>query len=122
VLLAYMSAEEIERAIARGLLALARHTITDPQILRRELAQIRQQGYAVSFEETDEGAAGVSVTVRDRGGQVMAGLTIAGPVTRLNQATLARHLDLAREGAQRLAREIGFSSPHGDWLGREPSP
>lgn len=118
VLLAFMPAEEIERVIARGLPALTAKTITAPAVLRRELAEIRQRGYAVSFEETDEGAAGVSVPVRDRAGQVVAGLTIAGPVTRLNQTTLVNYLDLAREGATEVARALGYSSPQGDWLGQ----
>lgn len=114
VLLAYLPQEEIEAVIARGLPALTAHTITDPAKLRRDLAQIRERDYAVSFEETDDGAAGVSVPIWDRTGRVLAGLTIAGPVTRLNQATLPRFLDLARDGAREIAMELGFVSRRDD--------
>ncbi len=108
VLLAYLPEEEIEAVIARGLPALTPHTITDPDRLRQDLAEIRRLGYAVSFEETDDGAAGVSAPIRDRSGRVVAGLTIAGPVTRLNQATITRYVDLAREGASQIAQELGY--------------
>jgi DNA-binding IclR family transcriptional regulator len=109
VLLAFLPEEEIERVIARGLTPLTRHTIADPDLLRRDLDAVRRHGYALSFEETDEGAAGLAVPIRDRTGQVVAGLTIAGPITRLNRATLLRFLDLARDGARQIEREIGFA-------------
>ncbi|MGH2585621.1 MAG: IclR family transcriptional regulator [Dehalococcoidia bacterium] len=116
VLLAYLPAEEIERVIASGLPALTAHTITDPDRLRAELAEIRLRGYALSYEETDDGAAGVSVPVQDRYGSVIAGLTLAGPITRMRQATVSKFVDLARYGAYEIERDLGLlpwrSAPH----------
>lgn len=109
VLLAFMPEEQIERVIGRGLTPLTKHTITDPDVLRRDLAEIRRLGYALSFEETDEGAAGLAVPIRDRAGQVVAGLTIAGPITRLNRSALLRFLDVARDGACQIERDLGFA-------------
>jgi DNA-binding IclR family transcriptional regulator len=113
VLLAFLPDHEIDAVIARGLTPLTAHTITDPDRLRRDLAQIRARGYAVSFEETDVGAAGVAVPIRDFAGRVVAGLTIAGPLTRLNETTLPRFLDFARGGAHRIAQLLG----NGQWNG-----
>ena len=114
VLLAYLPDEEIEAVIARGLPPLTAHTITDPARLRRDLAEIRARGFAVSFEETDDGAAGVAVPIWDRSGRVVAGLTIAGPVTRLNQATVSRFLDIGRDGARQIAQELGIAGRRDD--------
>lgn len=109
VLLAFLSEDEIEAVIARGLPPLTAHTITDADQLRRDLGEIRRRGFAVSYEETDDGAAGVAVPIWDHSGRVVAGLTIAGPLTRLNQATVSRFVDIAREGARQIAQELGIA-------------
>src|SRR5690606_16037827 len=81
--------------------------ITDPARLRKQLAEIRRRGFAVSFEETDEGVAGVSVPIRNARHLVVAGLTISGPMTRVNAATLPQFTELALEGARRIGAELG---------------
>ncbi|MGD9894681.1 MAG: IclR family transcriptional regulator [Dehalococcoidia bacterium] len=120
VLLAFLPDDEIEAVIARGLPPLTAHTITDADRLRRDLAEIRARGYAVSYEETDDGAAGVAVPIWDRTGHVVAGLTIAGPLARLNQATVSRYLDLARDGAGQIAMELGIAGRRDAWHARGP--
>jgi DNA-binding IclR family transcriptional regulator len=106
-LLAFMPQEEIEAVIARGLPALTPHTITDPDHLRRELERIRRDDYAVSFEETDLGVAGISVPVRDHLDRVIASLSISGPLTRMNQSNINRYVELGRQGARQIAAELG---------------
>lgn len=107
-LLAFLPAERIESVIARGLPALTPATIVDPEHLRRDLAEIRARGYALSFGETDEGTTGVSVPILDGRGSVIASLTIAGPATRLNRSTIPRCIELAREGVRQIAQDLGF--------------
>lgn len=112
VLLAFLTDDEIDEVIARGLPALTPHTITDPAELRAELARVRRDGFAVSFEETDEGAVGASAPVHDYLGRVVAGLTIAGPVTRLGGAAISRYVELVQEGAMEISAELGH--PRGE--------
>jgi DNA-binding IclR family transcriptional regulator len=107
VLLAYRSHDEIEHVLRGDLRAITPHTMTDPSQIRAQLAEIRRDGFSVSFEETDEGVAGVSVPVRDGRDRVIAGLTISGPTTRVTAASIARFTDIALEGARRIAGELG---------------
>jgi DNA-binding IclR family transcriptional regulator len=107
VLLAYLDQPAIERVLAGRLLPMTSHTVVDPTRLRAELAEIRTAGFAVSFEETDEGVAGVSAPVRDSRDLVIAGLSISGPMTRVNQSTIAHYTEFALEGARRIAAELG---------------
>ncbi len=88
VLLAYLDKEAIDSVLKGRLRPLASHTTTDPTQIRAQLAEIRRNGFAVSFEETDEGVAGVSVPIRDARDHVVASLTISGPLTRVNAATM----------------------------------
>jgi DNA-binding IclR family transcriptional regulator len=110
VLLAYRTREEIERVLRKKLRAITPHTITEPAKIRAQLAEIRRNGFAVSFEETDEGVAGVSVPVRDARDSVIAGLTISGPMARVTKSTVVRFTGVALEGARRIAAELGHHS------------
>lgn len=83
VLLSYQPPEEVERVIARGLVRHTPNTITDPERLHAELAEVRRRGYAVDFEEVQLGLAGVAAPIYDFHGQVVAALSLAGPVSRL---------------------------------------
>ncbi len=108
VLLAFLPEEMIESVIAQGLPAVTRHTITDPDALRRELAEIRSRGYAVSIEETDIGVAGISVPIRDFSDRVVASLSISGAVTRINEGNIDRHVEVALGGARQISALLGY--------------
>ena len=107
VLLAYFDEESIDKVLAGELHPMTPHTIVDPQEIREQLQRIRQQGFAVSFEETDEGVAGVSVPIRDARDRVIAGLSVSGPVTRMNASTINEYSGHALEAARRIASELG---------------
>jgi DNA-binding IclR family transcriptional regulator len=57
--------------------------LSKPQLLAA-LARVRKQGYAVSRNEREFGIASVSAPVRDSAGSVVAAVSIAGPVDRLD--------------------------------------
>lgn len=108
VLLAFLPEEEIEAVIAEGLLPLTPRTVTDPQRLRRELAEIRRRGYAVSKDERVEGASAVSAPIYDSAGRVVAGLTISGPTYRFTPERVARFIELVKQGAARISASLGY--------------
>ncbi len=84
-----------------------RGTITNPDVLRRDLAATRTRGYALSYEETDESAAGISVPTFDRRQQVVAGLAIAGPKSRFTRSRTRQLLHLAQKAAAEISRALG---------------
>ncbi len=94
VLLAYLpEAEVMEIVREKGLPRLCTNTITDVDELMKELARIRERGYADSLEETDPGAWGVSTPIRDWRGKVIAaiGLLVQPRVTARNRYKNMRH-------------------------------
>jgi DNA-binding IclR family transcriptional regulator len=52
--------------------------------LRKELERVRRQGYATTQDELVVGVAAVARVVRDRQGQAVASLSIAGPTARFD--------------------------------------
>jgi DNA-binding IclR family transcriptional regulator len=67
VLLAYLPEETLDRYLARPLESYTPKTVTDPNVLRQQLALIRKQGYSWVFEELEE-IAGVSAPIWDNTG------------------------------------------------------
>lgn len=110
VLLAY-DPEAADEQLRTGLPGYTPATITDPERLRADLAEIRARGYAVSSEERAAGAAAVSAPVFGPGGQLAAALGIAGPTQRLDAASLDRWRPAVLRAARELSRALGHA-PH----------
>jgi len=110
VLLAFMRPEEIERIATGPLEALCHATITDGELLRHELASIRTQGWASSFEETNIGVWGVAVPVLSPTG-IACAVGIAGPSPRLSTGRVRRDLLLVHEAARSIATALGLRTP-----------
>ena len=108
ILLAYLPAAEVEQVIrTRGLPWLCTNTITDPAALRAELEQIRQRGYAESYEETDLGAWGIATPIRNWRGEVVAGLGIAGPTVRHSEQQMQDYVRFCRAAADHISALFG---------------
>lgn len=103
--LAFMPEKTVDELAKRGdLRQFTEHTITDVQLLKAELAQIRKQGYAVSDSEVDEGVYAIGAPIRDSEDRIAGVLSIAGPRERfLNKevGSLVQHVLTAVEEAQK---------------------
>ncbi|OAB36923.1 IclR family transcriptional regulator [Paenibacillus macquariensis subsp. defensor] len=64
-----------------------------------QLHEIRECGYAMSFEEREPGAAAISVPIANRHGVVTAALSVSGPVNRLSIETLRGYVPYLLEAA-----------------------
>jgi DNA-binding IclR family transcriptional regulator len=75
--------------------------------LRRELATIREQGYALTHGQKITGAVGISAPVFNAGG-VAAALCITLPESRFQEAMEARLARTLKEQAGRLSQALGW--------------
>ena len=106
VVLASRSDEWIERYLARTKLKReTAKTITDPDVLLREIAKIRRQGYGVSDGEFSVDAYGLSAPIYDAAHEVAAMLSTTGPTARMKprKKEIAEFLiQLAAEASREL--------------------
>ena len=86
-------------------------TITSLDGLRREMAQIRAQGFAVNRGEWRESVCGLAAIVVDATGRPAAAIGISGPADRLRPAVLRRFQGLVMEQAADLSRALGYRRP-----------
>lgn len=81
--LAFLAPDEIDAYLEDpDLSALTDKTIVDVKKLRKELAQIRELGYATSFGERMEGAGAVAAPVFGRDGRPAGVISVCGPIER----------------------------------------
>jgi IclR family KDG regulon transcriptional repressor len=112
VLLAFLPDDELDALLAGWRLPRKTpYTISDQDTLRRQLKAIRAQGWAENVNESEVGVASVAAPIRDVRGVVVASLSIAGPVQRLDGANLRRFTRPAMEAAAAISRRLGWSEP-----------
>jgi DNA-binding IclR family transcriptional regulator len=99
-LLAFGPATVREAVLAGPLPRLGPGTLTSAAALSDELEEIRDVGYAVSREETNEGAWGVASPILGVGAVLLGSIGMAGPLVRCTPETL----ELARREVLASAR------------------
>jgi DNA-binding IclR family transcriptional regulator len=76
------------------------------QFSERTLAEVRRRGWAQSVAEREAGVASVSAPVFDADGDLLAALSISGPIERLGRSPGARHAATLVAAAHRLTRTL----------------
>ena len=84
------------------------YSITDHTILRAELRAIRARGWAENINESEVGIASIGAPIRNVFGHVIASVSIAGPVQRLDGASLGRFARPAVEAAAAISKRMGW--------------
>ncbi|MFI9153126.1 IclR family transcriptional regulator [Streptomyces sp. NPDC053367] len=108
VLLAHMSPTLREGLLARPLPRFTERTVTGASMLRGELEAVIEQGYGVTVEELEVGLAAVSAPVRAHDGEVIAAISVSGPVYRLNADRLPELAKRAVAAGAELSRRMGY--------------
>jgi DNA-binding IclR family transcriptional regulator len=104
VLLAHSDESELAALLEQGLPAHTEHTITDPTALREDLRRIREEGYAIGFEEYKLGANAIAVPVVDGQDTVVAALAVLGPAYTLTREKAMASLETLKA----ISREISM--------------
>jgi DNA-binding IclR family transcriptional regulator len=110
VLLAAMGEVELDRRLARGLERSTPRTVTDPDELRTQLAEVRRRGWAQTLEELEEGLNAVAAPVRKADGEVVGALSVSGPAFRMRAVDLPRLGRLTALAAEQASRRLGHQA------------
>lgn len=109
-LLSGLSEDEIERIVAEHtLVQLTPKTITDPALLKEELAKVRLQGYAVSHEENEVGVRAVAAPIFNGSGKVVAAVNLGASKLQISGKDVPRIGALVRTYALKMSKQLGHS-------------
>jgi IclR family KDG regulon transcriptional repressor len=110
VILAALDPDQFERFLKRAdLKAHSPKSITDPDLLRREIADVRRTGIAFDDGEFDGEVRCIAVPVLDFSGQTLGAIGVSGPVWRMSIQTLQAQADTVRRAASQLSAAFGFT-------------
>ncbi|MGV9673011.1 MULTISPECIES: IclR family transcriptional regulator [unclassified Gordonia (in: high G+C Gram-positive bacteria)] len=100
-ILAFSSADVLDRIVAGGLPRLSERTITNPGLFTAELARIRARGVSFDLEESRPGVVCVASPVVGSDGEVVAGISVSGWHNRINLDEAAAAVRTAALGLSR---------------------
>lgn len=109
-LLAWASEEELRPIFAQAPFdRLVAGTITTVEELQRELARVREQGYALTAEELEQGLISLAAPVRDVGGAVVGVIACSTSTARNTPEQFrAEAVPCVLDAAAELSADMGF--------------
>lgn len=107
VLLAHLPEDARSEYLRAGpFIALTERTITDPDLLGIELAQVAGQGYAIDDEEVVPGLQCIAVPVRSGEGTVIAAISASRATQTDHRRWQAKHLPHLQAAAQEIGMRL----------------
>lgn len=108
-MLAYMTDEEVEGIWDKSKIEKRTpNTITDFDVLKKELEIIRKTGYSVDDEENEIGVRCIGAPVFNRFGKVEGGISISGPSIRITKDKVEEVAREVTKYANMISRELGY--------------
>jgi len=109
VLLAHLPAEELEKFLKTAeLRQFTDKTISHPDALRKELATVRRQGYALVDQELEVGLRSLALPVFASQSRAIAAINIGTQAARTSKTELLQHyLPVLRTAAKNISSCIG---------------
>jgi DNA-binding IclR family transcriptional regulator len=108
VLLAGLDAAEVRSRFGAGLEVFTDNTIAKIADLERQLAVVRERGWASVSEELEVGLNAVAAPVYDAGAQVIAALSVSGPSYRLGEHQFEEIAKRTIAAAETISRRLGW--------------
>lgn len=106
-MLAHMPKEQRELILSRELEPMTSRTITDTELLREKLDQIREQGYSINDQEQVLGARSVACAVKYTSGELMGAIVVSGHASRLDDDRMDELAASVRGAANQIEIEQG---------------
>lgn len=103
-ILAYSSPAFVDSILEGELAKVTSHTITDPDVLRKELSDIRHSRVAYDLEESRPGLFCVAAPIFARNGRVVGALSVTGATTHSQARSFA---GVVLASAQALSHALG---------------
>lgn len=109
VLLAWLPEAELDALLEHIFRARANQPRRSRKALAAQLAQVRNNGYAVSMGERVAGVSSLAVPVRGRLGQVVAAMAVTGPSSRWTRRHMMSFRHELITAGHKLSEAIGFT-------------
>ena len=108
--LAYMTDEELDNYLpTKEMKRYTANTIVDRDELKKHLAIVAEQGYAIDNEELDSGVRCVGAPIRDYTRRIIGAVSISGPSMRFTDERLEKELiPMVKKAAEEISTKLGY--------------
>ena len=110
VFLAYLFKGQLAEVLVQPLQRFTKQTITSIRHLERDLAEVRELGYAAAVGELEVGLTAVAAPIRNAEGVVTATVSASGPSFRLTEDHLPGIAAAVRRSADEISHRLGLIS------------
>lgn len=101
-IMAFLSEEQQEEIISKGLKQITPNTIVDEAKLKKELLDIRKKGWCYSVGEYTESVFGIAIPLFNYRNEIFSSLTISGPAYRAKEDKIELLLELLKEEGMKI--------------------
>jgi IclR family pca regulon transcriptional regulator len=114
VLLAHLSPDELDAYfVSFSRVRLTKRTLCDEAELREALSEIRERGWALADQESEDGVRSIAAPVTDRNGQVRFAINVSAHAARVSLQDLRRtHLPVLLQTAREVSAAVAASAAH----------
>ncbi|WP_029916841.1 IclR family transcriptional regulator [Pelobacter seleniigenes] len=106
-MLAFAEAETIDKVLAEPLPPLTDKTVTNPNMLRKQLLEIREQGYALDLEEITRGIVCVAAPLLGFRRQLVGAISITVPSYLLDERGIESEIEAVKRCAAVISQSLG---------------
>jgi DNA-binding IclR family transcriptional regulator len=108
-ILAHLDENEVsQRLEGADLTRLTHRTLISPKELKAQFARIRECGTAVDEEERAIGIRCVAAPIRRHGNEVVAALSVAGPIFDMTDDVFPTYQNWVRQTAEQISSDLGY--------------
>lgn len=108
IILSYMEKEKLKELLPKNIKKLTSNTITDKHKLLETLLEVKDNGYAIDYEETVQGLICVAAPIFDHTGSVRYSLSTTGPTVRMTEEKIAEYIHIIKDAAKEISYRIGY--------------
>ncbi|MGE5374686.1 MAG: IclR family transcriptional regulator [Bacteroidota bacterium] len=108
--LAHLPDDQLDAILSHPMKAYTEKTVTSPEELRAQLAEIRARGYSVDCEEFEHGVCAIAAPIFNRSGDVIAAIGGPSPMSRMTPDLIEQIAEAFQKAAKDLSQRMGYRS------------
>lgn len=108
VLLAHLPMNKIDEVLQAGLPKMGPNSVTNPEVIKKQLQKIKEQGYCISIDEMHENSISIAAPIMDYSGRVITAVSLIGPRNRMSSKPISDIVDAVVKTAQEISSRLGF--------------
>lgn len=108
--LSMFPADQLEEYLKRPLQSFTRNTITDPDMIKKNLEEVRNNGFALDDEEFEVGVRAIAAPIFNQNKNIVAAVGIPGPASRLTHERLLEITPPLLQTTTEISNRLGWSS------------